>query len=182
MKQLIPVLVLAALAAGAANATAASVGVGAYGGTNIVVLQDDNKGGAIFGARVPVSLISFFTVEPYYSKASGGTKKDTFGDVEYSRTGFDVTTLGANVILGSPAGAGFKFFPYAGIGSNKLSRPGNTDSTYVGYNFGLGIGAGLTDKASIVFRGGVNMVKTGDTSRKFAEITGGIYYNLFKSK
>ena len=173
----------AALPLRAGTAAAASVGVGVFAGNNITIVQDDNKGGSVVGARVPLVLSSFFTIEPYYARSSGGEVTDTFGDHTYTRSGFDVKSFGANVVLGAPVGtAGFKFFPYGGIGSNKLTREGSEEISESGYNFGLGLGAGLSTDASLIVRGGVNMVKTGDTSRKFAEVTANLYYNLFKSK
>lgn len=181
-KFLVP-LATAALLFRAGASPAASVGVGVFGGTSITVIQDDNKGGSIFGARVPINLVSILTVEPYYGRSSGGEVTEVFDNLTFTRTGYDVKTFGANLVLGSPVGsAGFKFFPYAGLGSNKLTRTGSDEIKETGYNFGLGLGAGVTPDFSLIARGGVNMIKTGDTSRKFADVTLNLYYNIFKSK
>lgn len=161
------------LSAGAAHAT--SVGVGAFGGISVPIVQDDTDRGSLFGVRVPVSLIPLLQVEPYFSSASGGDVKETFG----TRSGLDVTAFGANVLI--PFGAGFRFYPFAGVGSHKLKRTGSPDITKTGYNFGLGIGfspplAGL----SVDVRGELNAVVDGDVSRKWANATVGVSYNVFK--
>ncbi|HEU4725491.1 MAG TPA: outer membrane beta-barrel protein [Candidatus Eisenbacteria bacterium] len=162
-------------AAGAAHAT--GVGVGVYGGLSYPVIQDDVKSGTLIGFRAPVSLVPMLTVEPFYASSSLGDAEETLGGIQYTREGFDQTAYGVSVMLGSPNGMGFKFYPFAGIGKYKLERTG-TDIDEVGYNFGLGIGIGATPKISLQIRGELEMVKTGDTSRKFGNATAGLTYSL----
>jgi len=81
-------------------------------------------------------------------------------------------------MLAAAIGMGFHFYPVAGIGKYKLERTGSEDISEVGYNIGLGIGVGATPKMSLQLRGELNLVKTGDTSRKFANVTGGLTYSL----
>jgi opacity protein-like surface antigen len=184
-----PLLVILLLLSTAGLAAAATVGIGAFGGTSVPIIQEDTGGGSMFGARVPINLVSILTVEPYYATSSLGTKTQTVDGVNYTRTGFDVKSYGANVILGTiTGGAGFKFFPFAGIGQNKLTRVGSDDISEVGYTFGLGIGVAPTDAISVIARGEINAVQepkiltTNDSTRKFANVTVGLSYNLFRSK
>jgi hypothetical protein len=179
--QLTSAAVLAAilLTLAAPRAHAVTLGVGGFGGTSISVLQDDNKGGGIFGARVPIGLIPLFTLEPYFATGSGGTLTKIFGDNTYTRSGFDQKVFGANLLFGSPiAGAGIKFINSMGISSNKLTRPGSTDISEMGYSEGLGLGVGFTENIAILVRGDLNLVKTDLTSRKFANATVNVYYTL----
>ena len=173
-------MLILVLGTGVARAAGIGIGVGAFGGTSVPLIQDDaKKSGGQFGVRVPVSLMSFLTVEPFYATSSLGDTKQTIGGIEYTRSGFDVKTFGANAILGSPAtGSGFKFFPFAGISSNKLTRVGSDEIKETGYDFGLGIGGSIASQISFAVRGELNMVKTGDTSRKFANANFGLSYNL----
>lgn len=178
-----PLLVILLIISTAGLAAAATVGIGAFGGTSVPIIQEDTGGGSMFGARVPINFVSILTIEPYYATSSLGKKTQTVDGVDFTRTGFDVKSYGANLILGTiTGGAGFKFFPFAGIGQNKLTRVGSDDISEMGYTFGLGIGAAPTDAFSIIFRGEANLVKTGDTSRKFANVNVGLSYNLFRSK
>jgi len=176
MKRLFSAAALLLLfAAGAAHAT--GVGVGVYGGLSIPLVQDDVKSGTLYGLRAPVSLLQMITVEPFYASSSLGDAEETLGGILYTREGFEQTAYGVSVILGSPAGMGFRFYPFAGIGKYKLERTG-TDIDEMGYNFGLGIGIGATPKLSLQIRGELEMVKTGDTSRKFGNATAGLTYGL----
>ncbi len=157
---------------------ATTVGAQVFGGASIPIVQDDNGTGAIFGIRVPVAVHSFVSIEPYFATSALGSKEQQIGSFTYSREGFDVTAFGANLLLGW-GNEGFRFFPYAGIGSHQLSRSGSEDINDVGYNFGLGFGFVPMTKLSVDVRGELNMVATGDTSRKFANIMLGVAYRVF---
>ena len=183
MKRAIALALLAlAMGAGAAQAAGPGVGIGPYGGYNIALIQQDTGNGALYGVRVPINLIPLITVEPYYASSNLGDVSETFGGLSYTRTGFDMKVFGASAILGSVGGGGLKFYPYAGIGSYKMTRTGSEDIKETGYNFGLGIGVPAGPKVSAQIRGGLDMIVTGDTSRKFANVTLGINYNLMSGK
>jgi len=152
------------------------VGIGAYGGVSIPILQDDVDRGSLYGLRVPVKVIPMITVEPYYLSSKLGDRDETIGGVEYTRDGFDHTGYGVNAILGM--GLGFGLHPYVGIGSHKLERDGSPEIKETAYNVGLGFGLSVIPKISFVVRGEMNLVVTGDTSRKFANGTLGVTYSL----
>jgi opacity protein-like surface antigen len=168
------VLVLLPCAAGAA-----SVGVGAFGGMSIPVLQDDNGQGTVFGLRVPVALIPLVTVEPYYAKTSGGDKDQDIEGTTITRSGLDVAGFGANVLL--TFGGKIQLYPFAGIGSYKLSRAGSDDQTNTAYTFGLGLGISPMPKLSFHVRGELAAAVDGETSRKWANATVGVSYNVFST-
>jgi hypothetical protein len=179
MRRLCASFALLALLTSAGAAHAVSVGVGAFGGLSVPIVQDDTGQGTVFGLRVPVNLVPMISVEPYFSSASGGDKEETFGSITETRTGLDVTGFGANVLI--PFGTGFRFYPFAGIGSHTIKREGSDDLTKTAYNFGLGIGfsppvVGL----SVDVRGELTAVVDGDVSRKWANATVGVSYNVFK--
>lgn len=178
------VLVLLALgmSAGAAQAAGPQIGVGPYGGYNFPIIQDDTGPGVLYGLRVPINFIPLITVEPYYATSNLGDVDQTLGGLPYKRTGFDMKVFGATAMLGSVGGGGLKFYPYAGIGSYKMERIGTADIKETGYNFGLGIGIPAGAKISVQARGGLDMIVTGDTSRKFGNVTVGLNYNLMSGK
>lgn len=174
----IAALSLLALALGTGSAGAVGFGVGAYGGLTYPLLQDDTGQGSVFGARAPVTLAPMFVVEPFYSSTSSGDVDEEFGGVPYTRSGLDVTAFGANVLF--PFGTGFRFYPFAGIGSYKLEREGSEEVTNTGYNFGLGFGISPgVPGVTIDIRGEMSAVVDGDTSRKWANATVGVTYNFF---
>ena len=167
-----------ALAAGSAQAQSIGVSVQPYGGLSYPIIQDDTGSGAVYGLRVPVKVIPVITLEPYYLTSSLGDGEVEIGGIKYTRQGFDQKGFGLNAILGSVGGVGVRFYPFAGIGSHKLTRDNYDDIKETAYNVGLGIGVGATPKISLEVRGELNMVVTGDTSRKFANATVGLNYGL----
>jgi hypothetical protein len=169
---------LAVLALCAGRAGAAEIGVGAFGGVSIPVLNDLSKQGTQFGARVPVNLLPLLTVEPFFATSSLGDAEETFVGISYTRDGGKVTGFGANALLtfGSPA---FRLFPIVGIGSYKTERDGAEELTDIGYNFGLGVGFSPIPKLSVSVRGELNMIVTDETSQKAANVTVGASYAVF---
>ena len=159
-------------------AGAADVGIGAYGGVGVPIVQDDNGRGNVFGVRVPVSLLPLLTVEPYYASNKGGDKDQVIGGTTITRSGIDVTGFGANALL--TFGGTLKFYPFAGIGSHKLKRTG-TEETRTTFNFGLGLGiCPPVAKLTIHLRGELNAAVKDEASRKWGTITAGVSYNLVK--
>ena len=166
----------AALVGSAAHA--ASVGIGAFGGASFPIVQSDVAQGTMFGARVPVRLIPLFTVEPYYASSALGDAEEEVLGVTYTRSGYDATAYGANVLL--TMGGPVSFYPFAGIGQTKLERPGD-DLSLTTYNFGLGLGISPAPKLTIHVRGELAAAVDGETSRKFGNATLGISYALFSA-
>src|SRR4029453_2339132 len=146
----------------------------------------------------PVNLIPFLTVEPFFAHSALGDASQSFGGFEYTRSGYDVNAYGVNGALGgfeyTRSGydvnaygvnvalgglglvPGFPLYPYAGISSSKLSRDGSEDITETSYNAGVGFGFSLPPGVSIHARGELNIVATGETSRKFANVNVGVAY------
>ncbi|HKA25506.1 MAG TPA: outer membrane beta-barrel protein [Candidatus Eisenbacteria bacterium] len=175
----LPILVLAlTLAPGAAHAF--GIGIGAFGGGSFPISQEDVKSGATFGVRIPISTIPLVSAEPYFAKSTLGDGETTSGGTTTTVDGFDNTSFGVNAFLGSLAAApGIKFFPYVGIASTKLTRNGFSDIKKASYNFGLGAGLGLVKSLSVDGRAEMNVIDTGDKTRKFGNVTIGLSYQLF---
>ena len=171
-------LLALALGAGGAQAAGMKIGASAYGGYSYPIIQDDTGGGAIYGIRAPVGLLSWLTIEPFYASSNLGDTEETLGGLSYTRTGFDMTAFGASAILGSIGGGGVKFYPFAGIGSYKLERTGSEEIKDSGWNFGVGLGIPAGAALSLHVRGELDMIVTGDTSRKFGNVTLGLNYNF----
>jgi hypothetical protein len=160
-------------------AGAASIGVGAFGGTSIPVLQDDNGPGSMVGLRVPLALIPLVTVEPYFAKTTGGDKDQDVEGRTITRSGMNINGFGANVML--TFGGRLQFYPFAGIGSSTLQRTGTEDATNTTYTFGLGLGVSPLPKLSVHVRGELAAAVDGETSRKWANATLGVSYNVFST-
>lgn len=171
-------LVALALAAGVTNARAVSVSGEAFGGMSIPILQDDSDQGTVFGVRVPVAVAPLLTAEPWFAKSALGAKSATIADLSYERDGGDLTAFGLNARLGGLGGPGISFFPYVGLGSYQLTREGSDDISKVGFDFGLGLNLTPAPKFGIGLRGQFDMIPTGETSRKYAQVQLGLSYSF----
>jgi len=175
MKRIL-VLALAGTLLCASLAYAGNIGLGAFGGMSVPVLQADQSQGGVYGLRAPVSLTPLFTVEPFYSASTLGDKTENIGGVDYTREGSDVTTFGANLLL-STTGP-MRFYPYVGIGSVKFKRSGQ-DESMTSYNFGLGLGFTPAPKFSLDIRAELQAAAKDQVSRKMGNLTVGASYALF---
>jgi len=167
----------------AASANAVTIGIGAFGGLSIPIVNDLSTQGSVFGVRAPVGLSPMFTAEAFYSQAALGDAEESFGGpVTYTRDGGEVTGFGANLLLHMGSGS-TRFFPFAGIGSYKIERSGSEEISDVGYNFGLGIGFGVPSMPALSFdvRGEAVIIATGETSQKLGNVTAGVSYKLFST-
>lgn len=170
-------LILSALLPAVAGA--ASLGVGVFGGASIPVVQEDTGSGAQFGLRVPVNVMPFLTIEPYYARSGLGDITETFGGVAQTRSGFNVNAFGLNLVVGG-AGlvGGLPIYPFGGIASHSLSRDGSPDIKEVGYELGLGVGFSVPPGVGINARGGFDFVVLDNSTRKFVNLTIGVSYKL----
>ena len=103
----------------------AKIGVGAYGGTNIPIVQDDAENGALFGIRGRIG-IPFFTFEPSVNFLSNGDAEETFDGVPAPVTfeAPDVRSVAFNVIF-----KGGLTYGTAGIGWSKVDVPNGVGET-----------------------------------------------------
>ena len=168
---------LFALALVPAVAAAGTLGIGAFGGLSFPIINDTAGNGAQYGVRAPINLIPLLTVEPFYAQSSLGDVDETFGGQSYTRSGPDVKTFGANAIFNF--GGPVKFYPLVGIGGTTIEQSGSEDISETSLNFGLGFGFQPMEKLGVDLRGELCSVVTGDTSRKFGNLTVGVSYALF---
>ena len=171
------VMALLALTLGVGAATAADIGVGVFAGSSIPIVQDDNGNGVAWGIRVPVRLIPMVTLEPYFGSTTGGeAEQDVSGIGTITRDGIDITSYGVTGML--TFGTGFQFYPWASIGTGKMSRTGSEDLSGMEWGAGLGFGISAMPKLSIHVRGGVDAITKDDITRDFAVVTGGVSYSF----
>jgi len=184
------VLAFSALGAASASAKEAQVGIAAFAGWSVPVLQDVNvsnfkpsdafgPSGSTWGFRVPVKAIPVVTLEPFYAQENYQDDTETFNGLSYERQGFDGKSFGVSALLGDVFHRGFKVYPFVGLGKTKLTRTGEEINERT-WNFGLGFGFPLAHKISFQIRGQMDMVITDSTSRKFTDATAGIQYNILQ--
>ncbi len=182
MTRILPILLLAlALTAGvpalgAGPAAAAGVGVGAFGGTCLPVVQEDTKSGILYGVRLPVTVAPMLRLEPCWAGWRPGDVEETFGGESYTRDGGEISTFGLNAMLAT--GGPLRLYPFAGIGSYKLTREAADERSEIGYDAGLGLGLSPLPGLEADLRAEFVMIPLDETSRKFVNVTLGASYHF----
>jgi hypothetical protein len=157
--------------------SAAKYSIGAFGGMNIPIAQDDTKPGALFGVKGRIPLLPFLAVEPNFLSAMFGGKDIEVQDISYARKGGDFTSFGVDVIVGTLSGMSkLKFYGLAGINTNTYKRKGSENKTGLGLTIGTGFEFFPTDMLSVEIRSRYHPIKIGDGGRSHVEISGGLNY------
>ena len=175
-------IILAALALlvvhGTASAGPTAWGIAGFGGPSFPIAQDDNNGsGVTYGARFPAHFDFFLSIEPHFDVTTGGKTDEVFDGIPYTRDGIKVRQAGINFIIGNPTKAGFRFYPYGGLGHYSLCGEGREQIQKIGYNGGLGLGFG-GERWKFDVRGDFTMIDIGESSRKAVSATAGLGYTI----
>jgi hypothetical protein len=172
MRKLLILLFLLML--GVMPASAAHFGLGAYGGTNIPIIQEDQSAGTTFGLKAKISLVPGIALEPNINFAKFGEATFEFG----TRPGSKMNSYGIDACLGSGLGTiGFKMYGLLGFGYYSINRDYDEDIKKMGWSTGLGFEVGFTESLGVDVRGKLNVVGTeGGGSKKAAAVTGGLNY------
>ena len=166
-------LIVPAIQAGSVN-----LGIGASGGMEFPIVQQDQKQGTVFGFKAKIGVMPAIALEPniYFIK---------FGDpeieelVESDFEGAKLNAFGIDAVFGGGfGGKGVKPYGLIGIGSYKFKHDqSGVESTDFGWSVGFGIEIGVAPKVGLDFRGRTIVVSTeGGGSRKSVAVTGGINF------
>ncbi len=179
MKRMLAVFAIVVLLAPVVVAQTPSFGVGAFGGMDFPILQEDQAQGTIFGVRGRIKLIPLITIEPNVSFTKWGDPELGLTGVTNDLDGSKVTFYGVDGTLGAPlAGPGFRMFAIGGIGFYKIKRDQTSqDDTSLGFSGGVGFGLGVTPLIGIDVRGKFHVVPIdGGGSRKSVSAVLGLNY------
>ncbi len=161
----------------ATSASASRFSIGGFAGLNLPLAQEDAKSGAIFGAKGRILLRPFLGLEPNFSFAQYGGKDLEARGKSFTREGGDITSFGADILLGSLANMGrTKIYGLAGINYNTYKREGMSDENGLGFAFGPGFEFFPTEILSLEIRAKYHAIKVGDGGRVHLELSGGLNY------
>lgn len=173
-------LMLVAATSAVAQSGGPRLGVGAFAGLSIPVLQDDQAQGTEFGFKGRVGFGSLLVVEPYVSFAQWG-EPDPVEDVELGIDGSKLTSFGLDAVLGNmPGKLGVAPYFVAGVGSYKVKNDDTEyESSKIGWSAGLGLGYGFSPQLSLDLRGRVIVAPQEEGgSKKAIGATAGINFSF----
>lgn len=178
MKKLLLLAICLLLLSQAGHAQGVKLGVGAFGGVEVPVIQDDQSSGSHFGFKGRLKLAAI-TFEPFVSFASyGGADIDEVID---DPDGNSITGFGLDAVLFSGFGAPRPaVFLFAGIGSYSADNDQmDYDQSDIGYSFGLGLEVGVAKGISLEGRGRFLAINTdGGATKKSGIVTAGLNYHF----
>ena len=181
MKKVILFLILLALLAPHLHAEGMKLGVGAFGGFNIPVVQDDQKTGSVFGLRARLRVLPILTAEPNVTFGKWGSPDEIEG-IKWEIDGSKINSYGIDAIIGNLHGVqGFKPFGFVGAGIyNVKNDDTDYDESKLGFSGGLGFAVGLSPTLDIDVAGRLVVAPQEDGSKKAFFITTGLnfYFNF----
>jgi opacity protein-like surface antigen len=158
-------------------ALAGEYSIGGFAGLNIPVAQEDASSGALFGIKGRIMLLPFLGLEPNFTYAKYGGKDVEVREQTYNREGGEITSFGADLLLGSLSGMGnTKFYGLVGVNSNNYTREGISDESGLGFALGTGLEFFPAEMISLEIRGKYHPINLGEGGRVHVEISGGLNY------
>ena len=157
------------------------LGLGAYGGVNIPIVQDDAKTGSVWGFRAPVQALKLLRLEPFVAFINNGDYEITGIGGAQTFDGGKLTAFGINAMFGAPMtvpAVGIAFV--GGIGSYKYEAEGYDSNSDVGFNVGVDFTFGLGAlPVGLSARGDLVIIPLDDGgSRKHGLLTVGAFYKF----
>lgn len=177
MRRVLLVTFLVALLSPLAEAQGIRLGVGAFGGWNIPVAQDDQGTGTAFGAMARIRVLSIFVAEPNVTFGKWG-EPDIIRGIDLGIEGSKINSYGINAVVGGlPGTIGIKPFGFVGAAIYTVKNDDTGyDESKLGYSAGVGMGYGLSPMFDINVRGLAVIAPQEKGSKKAVYITGGLTY------
>ncbi len=178
MRKIVCLIFVALFLAGTSSVAAAGkFSIGGFAGLNLPIAQDDASSGALFGVKGRILLLPYLGIEPNFSYAKYGGKDLEARGESFPQEGGDITSFGADLLLGSLSGFGkTKIYGLVGINSNTYKRENLSDETGLGLAFGTGIEFFATEMLSLEIRTKYHPIKVGEGGRVHLEFSGGLNY------
>ncbi|MEE8417796.1 MAG: hypothetical protein V3S06_03950 [candidate division Zixibacteria bacterium] len=156
------------------------ISVGAFGGLNTPIVQDDAKLGNGFGVKAKISPSPMIAGVLFFESRSFGDPELTIQGTTMSSDGGKVTAFGVEALIGSTGGGpGPHFYWAIGLSSYKWTRDGYDDVSEVSYHVGPGLEIVFPANIGIEGRAKFEVVPTdGGGSRKNILIFVGANYHF----
>jgi hypothetical protein len=159
------------------SASAKKFSIGGFAGLNLPLAQQDTKSGALFGAKGKIPLLPFLALEPNFVFAKYAGKDVEVNEKMYPQEGGDITSFGADLLIGSMFGMSkVKFYGLTGINSNTYKRKGFSNKTGLGWTLGTGLEFFATEILSLEIRTRYHAIKVEEGGKAHLEVSGGLNY------
>lgn len=159
------------------SASARKFSIGGFAGLNLPLAQQDAKSGALFGVKGRVPLLPFLALEPNFVFAKYAGKDVEVRDKSFAQEGGDITSFGADLLIGSMSGMSkMKFYGLTGINSNTYKRTGFSNKTGLGWTLGTGFEFLATEILSLEIRARYHAIKVEEGGKGQLEVSGGLNY------
>jgi hypothetical protein len=161
-------------------ASAGKYGIGAFGGVNIPVVQQDEKAGALFGAKARIPLLPFLAIEPNFTLAQFRGNDFEVGEQSFTMADGDITSFGVDLVIGTMSSMSkMKFYGLVGLNSNTFKRE-EFKKTGLGLTLGPGFEFFATEMLSVEVRARYHAIKVGEGGKSHLELSGGLNYYFGK--
>lgn len=175
MKTTLVTIFLLGFAVANVAADGIGIGVGAAGGMEFPIAQEDEAMGSIFGVRALVRVVPSVVLQPNISFAAYGEPE--FDEFTADLDGSKVTGYGIDAVLGGAFGA-TGVWPYgllgAGLYTTKRDQTGEDDSNF-GWSAGFGVEVGMSTRLGLDLRSRLIVISAeGGGTKKSASVTGGV--------
>ena len=181
MKKVILFLILLALLAPHVHAEGLKLAVGAFGGLNMPVVQDDQKMGSVFGLRARLRVLPILSAEPNVIFGKWGSPDEVEG-INMGIDGSKINSYGIDAVIGNLHGIkGFKPFGVVGFGIYNVKNDDTKyDESKLGFSGGLGFAVGLSPTLDIDVAGRLVVAPQESGSKKALFFTTGLnfYFNF----
>lgn len=173
-------VILLVMAGVCSTAMARPIGIGAFAGLNIPIVQDDAGTGPLYGVKLKIAVTPFLALEPTLTFFKQGDATAEVGGQEIELDGGQSTALGLNLIVGSaglPAGLGF--YGVLGFASHAMKQEGTEDESRFALSLGPGLQVRVHDKLAFNVEPRLHMISLeGGGARKNLGLSGGLIYYL----
>jgi hypothetical protein len=163
-------------------ALAVPIGIGAYGGLNLPIAQQDAESGSLLGAKLRIAVHPLIALEPSLTFFQQGDTEVDIAGQSMTLDGGKSTALGLNLVVGSagpPDGLGF--YGILGVASHATKQEGTEDQSRLAMNFGPGLEVGIAPGLALGLEARLHMISLdGGGARKNLGLSGGVIYYLSK--
>jgi hypothetical protein len=123
----------------AGQAESAQIGVGAFWGKNLPIVQEDASLDKLYGFKLILIPLSFVALEPNFTYSGMGQATLDIGGTSMTRDGGQIKSYGVDLLLGNFSSRLFHFYLLGGLNSSTLQKEALPDSKRTSFSAGLGL-------------------------------------------